>query len=372
MSYISRNPYNNEVMKEYPTLTNDELEFKIQKAQQAFEMWKNTTFEQRAEIMHRAAELVRERSAELAALNTKETGKLITVSLMGNNMCADIFDYTADHAAEFLKPHYIESEDNMAGNAVGIYQPLGIIYEIEPWNVPFFQMTRPTAAQLMAGNVAMLKMSSNCPQSAAAFEQLMHDAGVPDGVYQKLFINYEQSDYLLADDRLSGVTITGSTEVGRSVASKASHALKKNVMELGGSDAMVVMPDADMGKAISGAIMGRLTNSGQVCLADKRMFIHESLYDTFLNGVTSAANKLIAGDPINKETTYGPLSSKRAAAKVKSQIAKAVENGATATVIGPDVSSDGAWVPVTILTNVTPDNPIAQEEIFGPVLMVFS
>ena len=197
----------------------------------------------------------------------------------------------------------------------------------------------------------------------------MHDAGVPDGVYQNLFINYEQSDYLLADDRLSGVTITGSTEVGRSVASKASHALKKNVMELGGSDAMVVMPDADMGKAISGAIMGRLTNSGQVCLADKRMFIHESLYDTFLNGVTSAANKLIAGDPINKETTYGPLSSKRAAAKVKSQIAKAVENGATATVIGPDVSSDGAWVPVTILTNVTPDNPIAQEEIFGPIVL---
>lgn len=191
MSYTSRNPYNNEVMKEYPTLTNDELELKIQKAQQAFEIWKNTTFEQRAEIMHRAAELVRERSAELAALNTKETGKLIAVSLMENNMCADIFDYTADHAAEFLKPHYIESEDNMAGNAVGIYQPLGIIYEIEPWNVPFFQMTRPTAAQLMAGNVAMLKMSSNCPQSAAAFEQLMHDAGVPDGVYQNLFINYE-------------------------------------------------------------------------------------------------------------------------------------------------------------------------------------
>lgn len=372
MTYTSRNPYNNEVMKEYPTLTNDELELKIQKAQQAFKTWKNTSFKQRAAIMHRAAELVRERSAALAALNTKETGKLFTVSLMENNMCADIFDYTADHAAEFLKPHYIKSDDAMAGNAVGIYQPLGIIYEIEPWNVPFFQMTRPTAAQLMAGNVAMLKMSSNCPQSAAAFEQLMHDAGVPEGVYQNLFINYEQSDYLLADDRLSGVTITGSTEVGRNVASKASHALKKNVMELGGSDAMVVMPDADMDKTISGAITGRLTNSGQVCLADKRMFVHESLYDAFLNGVTAAANKLVAGDPLKKETTYAPLSSKRAAAKVKAQIAKAVENGATATVVGPKVPSDGAWVPVTILTNVTPDNPIAQEEIFGPVLMVFS
>lgn len=372
MAYISRNPYNNNVMKEFPTLTDEELELKIQQAQKAFKIWKETTFENRAEIMHRAAELMRERTAELAALNTKETGKIISVSLMENEMCADIFDYMADHGADFLKPHYIESDDLMAGNAVGIYQPLGIIYEIEPWNVPFFQMTRPTAAQLMAGNVAMLKMSSNCPQSAAAFEKLMHDAGVPDGVYQNLFISYDQSDKLLADDRLAGVTITGSTEVGRDIAGKASHALKKNVMELGGSDAMIVMPDADMEKTVRGAIMGRLTNSGQVCLADKRMFVHESLYEQFLQGVTAAADELVIGDPLNKETTYGPLSSKRAADKVKSQIAKAVEHGATATIVGPEVPDNSTWVPVTILTNVTPDNPIAQEEIFGPVLMVFS
>lgn len=372
MAYISRNPYNNEVMAQFDTLTDKELELKVQKAQTAFKTWKNTTFEERAKILHNAATLIRERTQELAALNTKETGKLLSVALMENNMCADILDYNADHGAEFLKPHYLETNDKMAGNAVGIYQPLGIIYEIEPWNVPFFQMTRPTAAQLMAGNVVVLKLSSNCPQSALAFEKVMHDAGVPEGVYQNLFINYDQSDALLADSRLSGVTITGSTNVGREVASKASHALKKNVMELGGSDAMIVMPDADMETTIKGAIMGRLTNSGQVCLADKRMCVHESLYNAFLQGIKQAANNLVAGDPLDPKTTYGPLSSKKAADKVKEQIKKAVKFGATATQVGPDVPEDSTWVPVTVLTNVTPDNPISQEEIFGPVLMIFS
>lgn len=372
MAYISRNPYNNEVMAEFDTLTDEELEAKVVKAQTAFKSWKNSSFEERAKILHKAADLIRERSQELAEINTKETGKILSVALMENNMCADILDYNADHGAEFLKPHFLETGDEMAGNAVGIYQPLGIIYEIEPWNVPFFQMTRPTAAQLMAGNVVVLKLSSNCPQSALAFEQVMKDAGVPDGVYQNLFVNYEQSDHLLADDRLSGVTITGSTNVGREVAAKASHALKKNVMELGGSDAMVVMPDANMETTVQGAIMGRLTNSGQVCLADKRMFVHESLYNDFLAGVKAAADTLVAGDPLDPATTYGPLSSQKAAEKVKAQIEKAVKYGATATVVGPEVPEDSAWVPVTILTNVTPDNPISQEEIFGPVLMIFS
>ena len=340
MAYISRNPYNNEVMASFDTLTDEELENKIVKAQEAFKSWKNTSFEERAKILHRAADLVRERTQELAELNTKETGKILSVALMENNMCADIFDYNADHGAEFLKPHFLETGDEMAGNAVGIYQPLGIVYEIEPWNVPFFQMTRPTAARLMAGNVVVLKLSSNSPQSALAFEQLMKDAGVPDGVYQNLFVNYEQSDRLLADERLAGVTITGSTNVGREVAAKASHALKKNVMELGGSDAMVIMPDADMQTTVQGAIMGRLTNSGQVCLSDKRMFVHESLYDAFLENVKAAANSLVAGDPLDPDTTYGPLSSKKAADKVRSQIEKAVNNGATATVVGPEVPED--------------------------------
>lgn len=371
MAYQSTNPYTGEVVAKFDTLTDAQLEAKLQKAQKAFELWSKTPVSERAAIMRRAAELMTERREELGKINTIETGKPIQIAVWENNLCADIMHYYADHAAEFLKPHFVETTDPLAGHAIGIYQPLGIIYEIEPWNVPFFQMTRPSAAQLMAGNVVVLKHASNCPQCALAMEKLFADAGLPEGCFTNLFVSYEQSDRLIADPRICGITITGSTEVGRGVAAKAGHHLKKSVMELGGSDAMVVLPDADMNKVIQGAMMGRLTISGQVCASDKRMFIHESLHDAFIGGVQMAAGQLVAGDPLKMETTFGPLSSKKAAEKVKSQIAKAVEHGAAAIEIGPEVPADSAFVRATILTGVTQDNPIFGEEIFGPVLMVF-
>ncbi|WP_270206394.1 aldehyde dehydrogenase family protein [Streptococcus anginosus] len=372
MAYKTTNPYTGEVLKTFETLSDQELEAKLQKAQTAFESWSKTSFDERARVLRKAAELMLERREEYGAINTLETGKPIQIAVWENNLCAYIMNYYADKAEELLAPHFVETTDEMAGHAVGIYQPLGIIYEIEPWNVPFFQMTRPTAAQLMAGNVVVLKHASNCPQTALAMEQLLKDAGLPDGCFQNLFVDYEQSDRLIEDPRICGVTITGSTEVGRGVAGRSGHALKKHVMELGGSDAMIVLPDADMEKVISGAMLGRLTISGQVCASDKRMFIHDSIYDDFIQGVTQAASQLVAGDPMSFETTFGPLSSIKAAEKVKSQIAKAVENGATAIEIGPEVPENSAFVRATILTNVAEDNPIFQEEIFGPVMMVFN
>lgn len=372
MAYKSTNPYTGQVVATFDTLTDEQLEQKLQKAQKAFESWRKTSYAERGAILHKAAELMLERREKYGAINTIETGKPLQIAVWENNLCADIMTYYADHAAEHLKPHFVETTDPMAGHAIGIYQPLGIIYEIEPWNVPFFQMTRPTAAQLMAGNVVVLKHASNCPQCALAMEQLLHDAGLPEGCFQNLFVNYEQSDRLIDDPRICGVTITGSTEVGRGVASRSGHALKKHVMELGGSDAMIVMPDADMQKVIEGALMGRLTISGQVCASDKRMFIHESLYQAFLGGVQMAASQLVAGDPLDINTTFGPLCSKKAAEKVKEQIAKAVAHGATAIEFGPEVPADSAFVRPTILTGVTEQNPIFLEEIFGPVMMVFS
>ena len=371
MAYKSTNPYTGEVLAEFNTLTDEELEAKLQKAEKAFQSWKNTSFEERSAIMKKAAELMLERRERYGAINTLETGKPIQIAVWENNLCSDIMNYYAENAKELLKPHFLETSDQMSGHAVGIYQPLGIIYEIEPWNVPFFQMTRPTAAQLMAGNVVVLKHASNCPQCALAMEELLKDAGLPDGCFQNLFVNYEQSDKLIEDPRICGVTITGSTDVGRGVAGRSGHALKKHVMELGGSDAMIVLPDADLSKVIQGALMGRLTISGQVCASDKRMFIHEALYDSFIGGVKMATQQLIAGDPIKPETTFGPLCSKKAADKVKAQIAKAVANGATAIEVGPEVPEDSAFVRATILTDVTEDNPIFYEEIFGPVMMVF-
>lgn len=371
MAYKTTNPYTNEVLKEFETLTDEELEQKLQKAEEAYKLWSKTSFDERAKILKKAAELMTERREKYGAINTLETGKPIQIAVWENNLCADIMNYYADNAKELLKPHFVETNDQMSGNAVGIYQPLGIIYEIEPWNVPFFQMTRPTAAQLMAGNVVVLKHASNCPQCALAMEELLKDAGLPDGCFTNLFVNYEQSDRLIADPRIKGVTITGSTDVGRGVASNSGKALKKHVMELGGSDAMIVMPDANMEKVIQGALMGRLTISGQVCASDKRMFIHESLYDAFIGGVQMATSQLVAGDPMNPETTFGPLSSIKAAEKVKEQIKKAVDNGAKAIEVGPEVPENSAFVRATILTDVTEYNPIFKEEIFGPVMMVF-
>lgn len=372
MAYKTTNPYTGEVTAVFDTLTDDELEAKLAKANEAYQSWSKTTFEERAAIMRRAADLMMERRDKLAAINTIETGKLVQMAAWEMNLCADIFRHYADHAAEYLAPERIVTGDEMSGDAIAVYQPQGIIYLIEPWNVPFFQMSRPGAAQLMAGNVVVLKHASNCPQCALAMEQLLLDAGLPEGCFTNLFVNYEQSDRIIADPRICGVTITGSTEVGRGVSAKAGAALKKNVMELGGSDAMVVMPDADLKKVVQGALLGRLTNSGQVCAGDKRMFVHESLYDAFLGGVKQACDQLVAGDPLDPKTTFSPVCSAKAAAKVKSQIALAVENGATATEVGPEVPEGDAWVRATILTGVTPDNPIFQQEIFGPVMMVFS
>lgn len=371
MAYRTTNPYTGEVVAEFDTLTDAQVEQKVAKAQETFQSWSKTTFEERAALMKKAAQLARERRDELAAINTLETGKLISIAAWEMNLCADIMEYYADNAKELLKPHYVKTTDQMAGDAIGIYQPLGIIYMVEPWNVPFFQMTRPSAAQLMAGNVVVLKHASNCPQCAQAMEQLYLDAGFPEGCFTNLYISYDQSNALIADKRICGITLTGSTPVGRSIAAESGKNLKKCVMELGGSDAMVVMPDASLEKAVQGAIMGRMTISGQVCAGDKRMFVHESLYDSFLGGVKQAIDSMVAGDPMDPNTTLAPVCSKKAADKVRSQIQKAVDNGATATEVGPKVPEDSAWVQPTILTGVTPENPIFNEEIFGPVLMIF-
>lgn len=372
MAYKTKNPYTGETTATFDYLSDEELEKKIEKSQDAFLKWRSTSYEERAEILSHAADLAEERKEKLARINTIETGKLIGVSLWEIGVVIDILRYYAAHGAELLKPTFISNPDKAAGDAVGIYQPLGIIYMIEPWNVPFFQMTRPAAAQLMAGNVVVLKHASICPQCAMAMEKLFADAGLPDGCFTNLFINYEQSDALIADSRICGVTLTGSTQVGKHVAEVAGRNLKKCVMELGGNDAMIVMSDANLEVAVAGAINGRLTLSGQICASSKRMFVHESLYDSFLERVKEEIDKLQLGDPLSPKTTLAPLSSNSAAEKVKNQIAEAVKNGANAIEAGPRVPEGGAYVQPTILTEVTEDNPVASQEIFGPVIMLFS
>ncbi len=371
MTYRSINPYNSELTAEYDYLTDAELEEKLRKARSAFEHWRNTPFGARAAIMRRAAELLRQRREEIGKINTLETGKLLAVSIGENYLSAGILAYYAEYAEEFLQPHFLETKDPLTGSAVGLYQPLGIVYAIEPWNVPIYQAIRPSAAQLMAGNVVVLKHASSCPRCALAIERLFLDAGLPEGCFQNLFIDYGQSERLLADPRVCGVTFTGSSAAGRTIAAQAGRNLKKSILELGGSDAMIVLPDADMNKVIQGAVIGRLAISGQVCESDKRMFVHESKYTDFLAGIKAAAASLAPGDPLEFKTVFAPLCSKKAADEVRAQIAAAVECGADVEYIGPEVPPDSAFVRIAVLTGVTENNPIFREEIFGPVLMVF-
>lgn len=373
MAYTSKNPYTGETLKVFPELTDDELEQKLQTAHSAFQVWRKTSFAERKDLLYKAIELIKERREEWARINTIETGKLILEAEWEVDVVTQIFLYYADNAEELLKPQKLVTGDPNFGNAVCLYQPQGIVYEVEPWNVPFFQMARPMAAQIMAGNTVVLKHAHNVPQCALAMEKVMADAGAMPGLFTNLFINYEQSAAVINDPRVCGVTITGSTGAGKIVGQEAGKGVKKVVLELGGCDPMMVLEDADLPTAIKGAMLGRLTLSGQACTGDKRMIVHESIYDAFKQGVTEAINQLNPGDPMLKTTTLAPVCSVEAANKVREQIALAVTNGAKAEPVGKPVPSDcAAFVQPTILTNVNPGNPLFGEEIFGPVLTLYS
>jgi succinate-semialdehyde dehydrogenase / glutarate-semialdehyde dehydrogenase len=284
---------------------------------------------------------------------------------------AGIFEHYARHAEELLAPVHLDLTDPQAGDAVVVFQPLGIVLAVEPWNVPLFQMARPLSAQLMAGNAVILKHASNVPQCAAAMEQLIGDAGFPGGLFANLYATHAHIERILADPRVAGVTLTGSEAAGARVAETAGKYVKKCVLELGGSDAMIVLDDADVDHAVRGAMMGRLSIGGQVCVSDKRLVIADALYEEFTAKLTAAVEALNPGDPMDPDTTFAPLSSQGAADTVRAQIAQAVAHGATATPIGKPVPATGAFVQPTILTGLTPDNPVFYQEIFGPVLSLF-
>jgi succinate-semialdehyde dehydrogenase / glutarate-semialdehyde dehydrogenase len=284
---------------------------------------------------------------------------------------AGIFEHYARHAEELLAPVHLDLTDPQAGDAVVVFQPLGIVLAVEPWNVPLFQMARPLSAQLMAGNAVILKHASNVPQCAAAMEQLIGDAGFPGGLFANLYATHAHIERILADPRVAGVTLTGSEAAGARVAETAGKYVKKCVLELGGSDAMIVLDDADVDHAVRGAMMGRLSIGGQVCVSDKRLVIADALYEEFTAKLTAAVEALNPGDPMDPDTTFAPLSSQGAADTVRAQIAQAVAHGATAPPIGKPVPATGAFVQPTILTGLTPDNPVFYQEIFGPVLSLF-
>ncbi len=370
MAYATTNPYTGEQIKTFPNATDAEIKSTIEGADKAFHEWKKTTFAKRAEILKKAATLLREQSDEYAKLLTLEMGKLFTEAKGEVELSAQILEYYVEHAERYLAPQKLTVKDPAEGNAVLVHEPLGVLLAVEPWNFPYYQIARILAPQVSAGNTLILKHASNVPQCALAFEKLMKDAGLPKGVFSNLFLSHDKIEDVLKDPRVCGVALTGSEGAGASVAQLAGKYLKKSTMELGGADAFIVLADADMDKTVKWAVFGRHWNGGQVCVSSKRMIIEAPVYDEFLTKYTKGVEGLKAGDPMDPSTTLAPLSSQKAADDVKRQIAEAVKHGATATEVGPKVPTKGAFVQPTILTNVTPDNPAYYWEFFGPVSMI--
>jgi succinate-semialdehyde dehydrogenase/glutarate-semialdehyde dehydrogenase len=370
MAYQSTNPYNGQIIKSFDDIDDAQLESKLTAAQACFDqVWRHKSFAERKAVLTRAAALMRERTQEFAELITLEMGKLIAQSEGEVKLSAAILDYYAEHAESFLAP---EKLNTAKGDAVVESSPIGVLFGVEPWNYPYYQIVRFAAPNLMAGNVVMVKHASNVPQCALAFERLLEEAGAPAGAYTNLFISKDQVAKVIDDARIRAVALTGSEAAGAVVAQRAGKNLKKSTLELGGSDAFIVLDDADLDNAVKHAVSGRMGNSGQACTASKRFIVVESLADRFLDKFQTALQGFEAGDPMDRKTTLAPLSSKQALETLLGQVDEAVTHGARIVMGGQRIEGQsGAFMQPTILTDIAADNPTYMQEFFGPVALFF-
>lgn len=368
MSYASVNPATGEVLRNFTEHTDEEMWDALTTADQAFRPWASRPFSERSKIIGRSAQLLLEKKEELARLATLEMGKRIAESRGEVELSASIMQHFADNAESLLAPKKINSA---MGEARLEYSPLGVLLSIQPWNHPYYQLARFVGPHLMSGNAVLLKHAPGVPQCALAFERVLREAGVPEGVYTNLFLNNDQSGALIDDPRVKGVALTGSERAGEALASRAGKNLKKSTMELGGSDAFIVLDDADLDHTVAMAVLGRFGNSGQTCIASKRFIVVQSMLDKFLPRFIAAAEQLQLGNPLDESVTLGPLASDVALQLILRQIQEAMSNGAQIVLGGRRAGEVGAFLEPTILTNVTPDNPAYKQEFFGPVALVF-
>lgn len=368
MTYQSVNPYNGKILKTFEGLTDRQLESALETAATCFESWRHTTFTERATVVAKAAAIMRARIDEFARPVTLEMGKLIDEARGEVLLSADILDYYAKNAECFLAPQHLTPS---SGEAEVESAPFGVLFGVQPWNFPYYQLARFAAPNLMAGNVVMVKHAGCVPQCAIAFEKLWLEAGAPTGAYTNLRISYEQVNRVIDDPRIKGVALTGSVEAGKIVAARAGLNLKKSTMELGGSDAFIVLEDADLDKTVKWAVWGKMNNTGQCCTAAKRLIVVEALADRFLDKFQIALAAFKPGDPMDEATTLAPLSTEAALIKLLDQVERAIANGATLVMGGNRIDRPGAFMQPTILTNIQPDNPAFREEFFGPVALFF-
>jgi succinate-semialdehyde dehydrogenase/glutarate-semialdehyde dehydrogenase len=368
MTYQSVNPSNGEILKSFDKLNNTQLEQSLVAAESCFQTWKHTTYAERAAIVAKAAALMRAHVDEFARLATLEMGKRIDEARGEVKFSADILAYYAEHAEKFLAPTKLHPK---VGEAHMESSPFGVLFCVEPWNFPFYQLARVAGPQLMAGNVLVVKHAGCVPQCAIAFEKLWIDAGAPKGAYTNLLISHEQSERIIDDPRIKGVALTGSVAAGKSIAARAGQNLKKTSMELGGSDAFIVLDDADLEKTIPWAVWGRMYNAGQTCCAAKRFIVLDSIADKFLEKFKLALSALKPGDPMDEKTTHGPLSTEAALVQLLKQVDDAVAKGAKLVMGGKRIDRPGSFMETTILTDIKPDNPAFRDEFFGPVVSFF-
>ena len=368
MAYQSINPYNGKTLKTFTEHTDAELETAIDTADKCFATWRSWTFEKRAAVVAKAAAIMRERADEFAKPMTIEMGKLFKESQGEVALSADIIDYYAKNAEKFLAPQKLSPA---MGEAEVESSPFGVLFGVQPWNFPYYQLARFAAPNLMAGNVVMVKHSGTVPQCAIAFEKLWIEAGAPPGTYTNLFISYDQVNRVIDDPRIKGVALTGSVEAGKRVAERAGKSLKKSTMELGGSDAFIVLDDADLDKTVKWAMWAKMNNTGQCCIAGKRFIVVEALADKFLEKFQTAMAALAPGDPMEATTTLGPLSTEAALVKLLEQVKSAIDHGATLVMGGARIDRPGSFMQPTILDNIKPDNPAYKDEFFGPVALFF-
>jgi len=368
MSYQSINPYDGKTLKTFKEFTDKQLERALEIAATCFESWSHKSFAERATITAKAAEIMRTRIDEFARPVTLEMGKLIDQSRGEVTLSADIIDYYAKNAEHFLAPQRLKPS---SGEAEIVNTPIGVLFGVQPWNFPYYQLARFAAPNLMAGNVVMVKHAGCVPQCAIAFEKLWLEAGAPEGVYTNLLISHDQVNQVIDDPRIKGVALTGSVDAGKLVAARAGKNLKKSTMELGGSDAFIVLEDADLDKTVAWAVWAKMNNTGQCCVAAKRFIVVEEIADTFLYKFQSALDALKPGDPMDKDTTLGPLSTEAALVQLLDQIKIAVTQGATVVMGGHRIDRPGSFMQPTILADIQPSNPAFREEFFGPVALFF-
>jgi succinate-semialdehyde dehydrogenase/glutarate-semialdehyde dehydrogenase len=369
MAYQSVNPSNGEVLRSFDEHTDQQMEQMLATADETFrQMWSKRPIRERAQVISKAAALMLDQQEKFARLATIEMGKRISESRGEVKLSASILKYYADNAENFLAPRPLQS---IAGDAHIEYSPLGVLIGVEPWNYPYYQVARFAAPHLMSGNVMLVKHAPGVPQCAVAFEQLFAEAGAPTGAYTNVFLSNDQVAKLIDDPRTRGVALTGSERAGEALASRAGKNLKKSTMELGGSDAFIVLEDYDLEDAVKMAVVGRIGNAGQTCIGAKRFIFVGPRLDQFLTMFRAALESLKIGDPFDETTTLGPLSSEAAVTNLLRQVDEAVAHGAKILTGGKRVDLKGSFMQPTILTNIAPDNPAYRQEFFGPVALVF-